>query len=57
VIPVIISACSWDNPPLNKLQALPKGGRNIKKHPDKDKVCLEVEEGIRKAASSVIKDQ
>jgi len=50
VIPVIISSCSWGKTALKKIQALPKGGKNIKKHPDKDKALLEVEEGIRKAA-------
>ena len=55
MIPVIVSSCGWDRTDLKKIQALPQGGKNIKKHPDKDKALLEVEEGIRKVAGKIKK--
>jgi len=53
IIPVIVSACSWKRTPLTDLQALPNGAKPLKTCRDRDKACLEIEDGIRAAVEEL----
>jgi internalin A len=52
LVPVIIKDCSWKNY-LGDYQALPTGGRPIKKWSDRDTAFHDVEEGLRKVILEV----
>lgn len=49
VIPVILHPVDWQNPPLNKLQALPIDALPVSEWLDRDEAFQDVVEGIRKA--------
>ena len=51
VIPVILRACDWQHPPLNKLKAVPLDGKPIVEWPHIDRAMLEVAQAVRQAAS------
>ena len=47
VIPIILSACDWQDAPFSKLQALPKDAKPIKNWNDRDEAWLDVVRGLR----------
>jgi len=47
VIPVILRPCDWEDAPFGKLQALPKDAVPVTEWPNRDKVFLNVAQGIR----------
>lgn len=55
VIPVILRACDWQHPPLNKLKAVPLDGRPIVEWPHIDRAMLEVAQAVRQAATKFTK--
>src|SRR5262245_37027622 len=48
VIPIILSACDWQDAPFGKLQALPKDAKPIKTWSDRDEAWLDVVRGLRR---------
>jgi hypothetical protein len=48
VIPIILSACDWQDAPFSKLQALPKDAKPIKNWNDRDEAWLDVVRGLRR---------
>lgn len=55
-IPLILRPTEWRNTPFSKLQALPRDGKPItsaRRNHDRDRLFLEVAEGIRKAIESI----
>lgn len=55
VIPVILRACDWQHPPLNKLKAVPLDGKPIVEWPHIDRAMLEVAQSVRQAAAKFTK--
>jgi hypothetical protein len=55
VIPVILRACDWEHPPLNKLKAVPLDGKPIVEWPHIDRAMLEVAQAVREAATKFTK--
>lgn len=53
VIPVILRACDWQDSPLGKLQALPKGGRAVQSWQDIDEAFTDVAKSIRATANEL----
>ncbi len=49
VIPVLLRAANWKNPPIDGLSALPSNGIPIKKWTDKDEAFVDVVQGIEEA--------
>jgi formylglycine-generating enzyme required for sulfatase activity len=54
VISVILSPCSWQYTPFQKLQVLPKDGNPVTRWADKAEAFLDVELGIRRVVDSII---
>ena len=54
VIPIILRPTLWENTPLAKLQALPRGGKPMTKWSSRDLAFLEVTRGIQQAIEEVI---
>jgi len=54
VIPVILRPCQWTRTPIGQLQALPKDGKPVTRWDDRDEAFLDVAEGIRLAAESLL---
>lgn len=46
VIPVILRACSWQNAPFGKLQALPKNGKPVTSWDNTDEALMDICHGI-----------
>ena len=42
VVPVILRPCQWSSLPYAKLQALPRNGRPVTDHPDRDAAFTEI---------------
>ncbi|MEP7342192.1 MAG: TIR domain-containing protein [Acidobacteriota bacterium] len=53
VIPILLSACDWQNAPFSKLQGLPKNVKPINKWPDRDEAWLDVVRGLRKVIENL----
>jgi tetratricopeptide (TPR) repeat protein len=53
VIPVILRPCDWTHTPLGQLQALPKGGKPVKKWENLDEALHEVARGIRRVVEQL----
>ena len=49
VIPVILSPCEWENTPMARLQALPKGGRPVTSWPNTVDAFADIVKGVRQA--------
>ncbi len=56
VIPIILSACDWQDAPFSKLQALPKDAKPIKGWNDRDEAWLDVVRGIRRVIEALNPD-
>lgn len=54
LIPVVVRACGWERF-VGDIQVLPKDGRPLKNWTDRDKACLNVEEGLEKVIVEVRK--
>lgn len=54
IIPVILRPCQWSRTPIGQLQALPKDGKPVTRWDDRDEAFLDVAEGIRLAAESLL---
>lgn len=55
VIPVIMKPCSWEDTPLKKLQALPKGGKPVTTWSNQDEALLNVTKEIHRVVESLKK--
>jgi hypothetical protein len=55
VIPIILRPTTWQETPLGKLQALPKGGKAITTWQNEDEAFLDVAEGIQRVVQRLIK--
>jgi len=53
VIPIILRPCQWQTSSFGKLQALPKGGRPVKRWKDRDEAWNDVANGIKKVAGEI----
>ncbi|MCC5664367.1 toll/interleukin-1 receptor domain-containing protein [Nostoc sp. CHAB 5784] len=53
VIPIILDFVDWQSAPFGKLQALPEGGRAVKKWGSRDAAFLSVAQGIRIVAKEL----
>ena len=53
VIPIILRPCQWQQPPIGKLQALPKDGKPITEWDNQDVAFLDVANGIEKVAQEI----
>ncbi|MBD2560370.1 MULTISPECIES: toll/interleukin-1 receptor domain-containing protein [Nostoc] len=53
VIPVILDFVDWESAPFGRLQALPEGGRAVKKWGNRNAAFLSVAQGIRIVAKEL----
>lgn len=53
VIPIIVRPVSWRGTPLNKLQALPTGGKPVTSWANFDIAFIDIAQGIRKAVAEL----
>ncbi len=53
VIPVILRPCAWEETPLGKLQALPKGGKPVTTWANRDQAYTDIAQGIRKVVNDL----
>jgi TIR domain. len=53
VIPVILRPSSWEDTPLGKLQALPKGGKPVVKWDDINDAFLSITDGIKQVVKRI----
>lgn len=53
IIPVIVRPVSWRGTPLNKLQALPTGGKPVTSWANPDIAFIDIAQGIRKAVAEL----
>lgn len=57
VIPIILRSVYWQETPLGKLQALPKGNQPIKSWQDQDVVLTEIERDIREVIKKLVAEK
>ncbi|WP_375468703.1 toll/interleukin-1 receptor domain-containing protein [uncultured Nostoc sp.] len=53
VIPIILDYVDWESAPFGRLQALPEGGRSVKKWGNRDAAFSNVAQGIRIVAKEL----
>ncbi|TAK11092.1 MAG: toll/interleukin-1 receptor domain-containing protein [Anaerolineae bacterium] len=56
VIPIILRPCAWQKSPLGKIQALPVDGRPLSESRNRERVALNIAEGIIKVAERLTGD-
>jgi len=56
VVPVILEDCDWKDGKLDRLQALPTGGRPVTDWSKQDKAWADVAKGIRKIVEDMLAD-
>lgn len=57
VMPIIVGPCDWKSTPLATLQALPKDGKPIATWANQDEAWLDVVDGIRRAAATLLRPE
>jgi tetratricopeptide (TPR) repeat protein len=56
VIPIILRSVPWQETPLGKLQALPRGQMPIKNWPDQDTILTEIAEDVRTVVKELVSE-
>jgi hypothetical protein len=54
VVPVILRPCDWQETPIRRLQALPRGGKPITTWANMDEALCDVARGIRKVVRELV---
>lgn len=57
VIPIILRSVYWQETPLGKLQALPRGGQPVKSWLDRDEVLAEIEKDVREVVKKLVAEK